>query len=59
MNQYITGAVIKELREQYHLQVMKLYPEGNAEARFHPRGVRQILFYCNQDGLFYVNRKKF
>lgn len=34
------------------VQVIKLYPEGNAEARFNPRGVRKILFYCNQDGLF-------
>ena len=34
------------------MQVIKLYPEGNAEARFNPRGVRRILFYCNQDGLF-------
>ena len=34
------------------MQVIKLYPEGNAEARFNPRGVRKILFYCNQDGLF-------
>ena len=34
------------------MQVIKLYPEGNAEARFNPRGVRNILFYCNQDGLF-------
>ena len=41
------------------MQMIKLYPEGNAEARFNPRGVRQILFYCNQDGLFYVNRKNF
>ena len=42
-----------------HIQMIKLYPEGNAEARFNPRGVRQILFYCNQDGLFYLNRNKF
>ena len=41
------------------MQMIKLYPEGNAEARFTPRGVRQILFYCNQDGLFSVNRKNF
>ena len=98
MNPYVTGAVIKELREKYHLtqaeladerhqiqiekvedeyfvridhdmtkehyisfiatmsgdqmHVTKLYPEGNAEVRFNPRGVRKILFYCNQDGLF-------
>ena len=34
------------------MQVFKLYPEGNAEVRVNPRGVRKILFYCNQDGLF-------
>ena len=37
------------------VQMIKLYPEGNAEARFNPRGVRKILFYCNQDGLFSAN----
>ena len=36
------------------MQMVKLYPEGNAEARFEMRGVRQILFYCNRDGLFQV-----
>jgi len=34
------------------LQMVKLYPEGNAEARFKVSGVKQIVFYCNQDGLF-------
>ena len=34
------------------IQLVKLYPEGNAEARFKISGVRQILFYCNRDGLF-------
>ena len=42
-----------------HMQMVKLYPEGNAEARFNPRGVRQLVFYCNQDGLFFLNRNKF
>ncbi len=37
------------------IQMVKLYPEGNAEARFQIRGVRKILFYCNRDGLFYIN----
>ena len=32
--------------------MMKLYPEGNAEARFKINGVRKILFYCNKDGLY-------
>jgi len=34
------------------IQMVKLYPEGNAEARFNLRGVTQILFYCNRDGLY-------
>lgn len=37
------------------LQMIKLYPEGNAEARFKINGVRKILFYCNRDGLFSIN----
>lgn len=39
-------------RSMDRLQMVKLYPEGNAEARFKTNGVRQILFYCNRDGLF-------
>lgn len=34
------------------IQMVKLYPEGNAEARFQIRGVRKFYFYCNRDGLF-------
>lgn len=34
------------------LQIVKLYPEGNAEARFKINGVRKIYLYCNRDGLF-------
>ena len=37
------------------LQMIKLYPEGNAEARFKINGIKRILFYCNQDGLFSIN----
>ena len=37
------------------LQMIKLYPEGNVEARFKINGVRKILFYCNRDGLFSIN----
>ena len=40
------------------IQMIKLYPEGNAEARFQIRGVRKILFYCNRDGLFSINVMK-
>ena len=34
------------------IQMVKLYPEGNAETRFKIRGVKRIYFYCNRDGLF-------
>jgi len=37
------------------LQMLRLYPEGNAEGRFKTSGVKRIFFYCNQDGLFYVD----
>lgn len=37
------------------VQQVKLYPEGEAEARFPLRGAKKILFYCNRDGLFSVN----
>ena len=40
------------------LQMVKLYPEGNAEARVKINGVRRILFYCNRDGLFSVTPVK-
>lgn len=34
------------------IQMIKLYPEGNAETRVKMNGVKKILFYCNRDGLF-------
>lgn len=34
------------------LQLVKLYPEGEAAARFKINSVKRIYFYCNQDGLF-------
>lgn len=37
------------------IQMTKLYPEGNPEARFKMGGVKQIFFYCNKDGLFSIN----
>ncbi len=37
------------------IQIVKLYPEGNAEARFKINGVRKILFYCNREGLFHAD----
>ena len=36
------------------MQMVKLYPEGNPEARFKIRGVRRILYFCNRDGLFLI-----
>lgn len=37
------------------IQMQKLYPEGNAEARFKINGVKKILFYCNKDGLYSID----
>lgn len=37
------------------IEKVKLYPEGNAEARFKMSGVKKIFFYCNRDGLFSMN----
>ena len=37
------------------IQMVKLYPEGNPEARFKISGVRKIFFYCNRDGLFSID----
>lgn len=34
------------------VQFVKLYPEGNAEARFKIDGVRMFYAYCNRHGLF-------
>ncbi len=40
------------------MQMVKLYPEGNAETRFKIRGVRRIFFFCNRDGLFAIDPVK-
>lgn len=37
------------------IEKVKLYSEGNAEARFKMSGVKKIFFYCNRDGLFSMN----
>lgn len=34
------------------VQLVKLYPEGNAEARFKNCGIKYIYYFCNTDGLF-------
>ena len=36
------------------IQMVKLYPEGEAAARFQIRGVKKICVYCNRSGLFSV-----
>ena len=37
------------------IQLIKLYPEGNAQARVKINGVKKLVFYCNRDGLFSIN----
>ena len=39
------------------LTLVKLYPEGDAAARFPIRRTREILWYCNQHGLFRMKLK--
>ena len=41
-----------------NMQIVKLYPEGNAETRVKLRGVKRIYFYCNRDGLFSIDPVK-
>lgn len=38
------------------VQFTKLYPEGNAEARFKINRVRKLYAYCNRHGLFELKR---
>lgn len=40
------------------IQMVKLYPQGNAETRFKINSVKKIYFYCNRSGLFSVNPVK-
>lgn len=40
------------------LQLVKLYAEGNAEARVKMNGVREILFYSSIDGLYAFNPRR-
>lgn len=37
------------------IQMVKLYPEENAEVRVKINGVKKILFYCNREGLFSID----
>ena len=36
------------------VQIVKLYPEGNAEARFKINRVKTLYAYCNRHGLFCI-----
>ena len=36
------------------IQMVKLYPEGEAQARLKINGVKKIYFYCNRSGLFSI-----
>ena len=38
------------------LQLVKLYPEGNAETRLQLRGRGYLYYYCNRHGLFRIKR---
>lgn len=38
------------------VQLVKFYPEGNAETRFQFRGFGMLYWYCNQHGLFKMKR---
>lgn len=40
------------------MQLVKLYPEGEACARFRLSGVQKIYFYCNRSGLFSITPVK-
>ena len=40
------------------IQFVKLYPEGNAEARFSVSRVRMLYAYCNRHGLFRAEPKR-
>lgn len=37
------------------MELVKLYPEGSAEARFMSRGIGYIYYYCNKHGLMKAN----
>ena len=39
------------------IQMVKLYPEGNAEARFKISRVQRLYAYCNRHGLFQIPLK--
>lgn len=38
------------------VQLVKFYPEGNAETRLQLRGMGELYYYCNRHGLFKMKR---
>ena len=56
----IIGVVLNGLPQGLldRIQLVKLYPQGNAEARFKMNGVKKIYFYCNHSGLYYRDLMK-
>ena len=38
------------------MQLVKLYPEGNAQTRLQLRGVGRLYYYCNRHGLFQMKQ---
>lgn len=40
------------------IQTVKLYPEGNPEARFKASGIRSLSWYCNRHGLFTMKTER-
>lgn len=40
------------------IQLVKLYPEGNAECRFRKSCVRKIYAYCNRHGLYVIDCRR-
>ena len=38
----------------HRVQLVKFYPEGNAETRLQLRGMGQVYYYCNRHGLFHA-----
>ena len=39
------------------IQLVRLYPEGPAQAHFRRSGVRDLYLYCNREGLFTIRLK--
>lgn len=39
------------------VQLIRLFPEGNAETRFNPIGVKALYYYSTKDGLYKVSAK--